>query len=59
MGQSAVKNPRKIFSQAGADPALNNRVTNLENNEYFKSTVTFEKKYNALKRKVEIVRSNK
>ena len=34
MGQSAVKNPRKIFSQAGADPALNNRVTNLENNEY-------------------------
>ena len=34
MGQSAVKNPKKIFSQAGADPALNNRVTNLENNEY-------------------------
>ena len=34
MGQSSVKNPRKIFSQAGADPALNNRVTNLENNEY-------------------------
>tara|TARA_R110000822_G_scaffold67329_3_gene164033 strand:+ start:3582 stop:5033 length:1452 start_codon:yes stop_codon:yes gene_type:complete len=34
MGQSTVKNPRKIFSQAGADPALNNRVTNLENNEY-------------------------
>ena len=34
MGQSAVKNPRKIFSQTGADPALNNRVTNLENNEY-------------------------
>ena len=34
MGQSAVKNPRKIVSQAGADPALNNRVTNLENNEY-------------------------
>jgi hypothetical protein len=34
MGQSAVKNPRKIFSQAGADPALNNRVTTLENNEY-------------------------
>lgn len=34
MGQSAVKNPKKIFSQAGVDPALNNRVTNLENNEY-------------------------
>jgi nitrogen fixation protein len=34
MGQSAVKNPRKIFSQAGSDSALNNRVTNLENNEY-------------------------
>lgn len=34
MGQSAVKNPKKIFSQAGSDPALNNRVTNLENNEY-------------------------
>ena len=34
MGQSAVKNPKKIFSQAGADPLLNNRVTNLENNEY-------------------------
>jgi nitrogen fixation protein len=34
MGQSAVKNPKKIFSQAGADPALSNRVTNLENNEY-------------------------
>lgn len=34
MGQSAVKNPRKIFSQAGADPALNTRVTTLENNEY-------------------------
>lgn len=34
MGQSAFKNPKKIFSQAGADPALNNRVTTLENNEY-------------------------
>ena len=34
MGQSAVKNPKKIFSQAGLDSALNNRVTNLENNEY-------------------------
>ena len=35
------------------------KAYNLENNEYFKSTVTFEKKYNALKRKVEIVRKNK
>lgn len=35
------------------------KAYNLENNEYFKSTVTFEKKYNALKRKIEIVRSNK
>ena len=35
------------------------KAYNLENNEYFKSTVTFEKKYNALKRKVEIVRNNK
>jgi hypothetical protein len=38
MGQSAVKNPRRIFSQAssggGADPALAGRVTTLENNEY-------------------------
>jgi MFS superfamily sulfate permease-like transporter len=33
------------------------KAYNLENNEYFKSTVTFEKKYNALKRKVEIVRN--
>lgn len=35
------------------------KAYNLENNEYFKSTVTFEKKYNALKRKIEIVRNNK
>ena len=35
------------------------KAYNLENNEYFKSTVTFEKKYNTLKRKVEIVRNNK
>ena len=34
------------------------KAYNLENNEYFKSTVTFEKKYNALKRKVEIIRNN-
>jgi hypothetical protein len=38
MGQSAVKNPRKIFSQSssggGSDPALAGRVTTLENNEY-------------------------
>jgi hypothetical protein len=38
MGQSAVKNPRKIFSQlsggGGSDPALAGRVTTLENNEY-------------------------
>jgi len=38
MGQTAVKNPRRIFSQAsnggGSDPALDGRVTNLENNEY-------------------------
>jgi hypothetical protein len=39
MGVSAIKNPRRIFSQAGsggggADPALDGRVTNLENNEY-------------------------
>jgi len=38
MGQSAVKNPKKIFSQAslggGSDPALAGRVTTLENNEY-------------------------
>ena len=34
MGQSAVKNPRKIFSQASPESVLNNRVTTLENNEY-------------------------
>jgi MFS superfamily sulfate permease-like transporter len=32
---------------------------NLENNEYFKNTVTFEKKYNALKRKTELIRKKK
>ena len=31
---------------------------NLENNEYFKNTITFEHRYNVLKRKVEIVRKN-
>lgn len=34
MGQSINKNPRKIFSQAGGDPSLTSRITNLENNEY-------------------------
>jgi len=34
MGQSVVKNSKKIFSQPGSDPSLNNRVTNLENNVY-------------------------
>jgi hypothetical protein len=34
MGQSAFKNPRKIFSQASTETVLNNRVTTLENNEY-------------------------
>jgi hypothetical protein len=33
------------------------KAYNLENNEYFKSTVTFEKKYNTLKRKIEIVKN--
>ncbi len=31
---------------------------NLENNEYFQNAITFEKKYNVLKRKVELVRKN-
>lgn len=37
MGQSVIKNPRKIFSQAGggaSDPTLSGRITILENNEY-------------------------
>lgn len=34
MGQSVVKNSRKIFSQASPESVLNNRVTTLENNEY-------------------------
>ena len=34
MGQSVVKNSRKIFSQASPESVLTNRVTNLENNEY-------------------------
>ncbi len=33
-GQSAIKNPRRIFSQLGGDATLPSRVTNLENNEY-------------------------
>ena len=35
MGSSQIKNPRKIFSQAGGDSSLPARVTTLENN-YFK-----------------------
>lgn len=31
---------------------------NLENNSYFQNAITFEKKYNVLKRKVELVRKN-
>lgn len=34
MGQSVIRNPRKIHSQSGGDPSLPTRVTNLENNEY-------------------------
>ncbi len=34
MGQSVVKNSRKIFSQASPESVLTNRVTTLENNEY-------------------------
>jgi len=34
MGQSVIRNPRKIHSQSGGDPSLPSRVTNLENNEY-------------------------
>jgi hypothetical protein len=36
MGQSSVKNPRKIFSQigGGTDPAVLSRITYLENNVY-------------------------
>lgn len=34
MGQSVIKNPRKIISQSGGDPSLVSRVTVLENNEY-------------------------
>jgi hypothetical protein len=33
-GQSAIKNPRRIFSQLGGDSTLPSRVTILENNEY-------------------------
>lgn len=34
MGQSVIRNSRKIHSQSGGDPSLPTRVTNLENNEY-------------------------
>jgi len=34
MGQSLIKNPRKLFSQSGGDPSHENRITILENNEY-------------------------
>lgn len=34
MGQSVVKNPKKLYSQLGGDPTLPTRVTTLENNEY-------------------------
>lgn len=34
MGQSVIRNPRKIHSQSGGDPSLPTRVTNLENNVY-------------------------
>lgn len=34
MGQSVIRNPRKIHSQSGGDPSLQSRVTTLENNEY-------------------------
>lgn len=34
MGQSVVKNPKKLYSQLGGDPTLPSRVTTLENNEY-------------------------
>lgn len=34
MGQSTIKNNRRIFTTAGGDPTLPDRVTYLENNEY-------------------------
>jgi hypothetical protein len=34
MGQSVIRNPRKVHSQSGGDPSLPSRVTTLENNEY-------------------------
>jgi hypothetical protein len=41
MGNTIVKNPRRIISQSGGDPSLPARVTTLENNEiiitYFES----------------------
>jgi hypothetical protein len=34
MGQSLIKNPKKLFSLSGGDPSHENRITILENNEY-------------------------
>jgi hypothetical protein len=34
MGQTAIKNYKKLYSQTGGDPSLATRVTTLENNEY-------------------------
>lgn len=34
MGQTGVKNNRRIFSISGGDPSIPSRVTTLENNEY-------------------------
>lgn len=34
MGQSTIKNSRRIFTTAGGDPSLPDRVIYLENNEY-------------------------
>jgi hypothetical protein len=47
MGQSAFKNPRKIFSQASTETVLNNRVTTLENNEYNSSFKNIKKNISA------------
>lgn len=34
MGQSVIKNPRKVYSQAGGDPSLTDRVAYLEQSTY-------------------------
>ena len=34
MSSSAIKYPKRLFSQTGGDASLPARVTNLENNEY-------------------------